>query len=54
MMNKKIQIGIICSLLSGKDFIFENTHTIKEIYSLSPQMFNVPNHDFEKNKLESL
>jgi hypothetical protein len=53
-MSKKTQTGIICALIAGKDFIFEDEDTIQEIYGLGREMFNVPNRHLETNELRSL
>ncbi|KAG2340580.1 hypothetical protein BDR05DRAFT_1002399 [Suillus weaverae] len=53
-MSKKIQSGVICMLLAGKKFVFEDMDTINEIYGLGPEMFNVPNKWLTANELASI
>ncbi|KAG2136443.1 hypothetical protein DEU56DRAFT_756348 [Suillus clintonianus] len=53
-MSKKIQTAVICALLAGKKFIFQDEDTIREIYGLGPEMFNVENPHLSPNELASI
>ncbi|KAG1727539.1 P-loop containing nucleoside triphosphate hydrolase protein [Suillus lakei] len=53
-MSKKIQTGVICALLAGKKFVFDDADTIQEIYGLGPEMFDVPNKFLTANELASM
>jgi hypothetical protein len=53
-MSKKIQTGVVCALLAGQHFVFQDSDTILDIYGLGPEMFDVPNPHLTPNELASL
>jgi hypothetical protein len=53
-MSQRIQAGVVCALLAGREFIFQDSSTIHAIYGLGPEMFDVPNPHLTPNELTSL
>ncbi|KAG2136436.1 hypothetical protein DEU56DRAFT_756342 [Suillus clintonianus] len=53
-MSKKIQTAVICALLAGRKFVFDDPDTIMDIYGLGPQMFNVENPHLTPDELASV
>ncbi|KAG0693517.1 hypothetical protein DFH29DRAFT_1007223 [Suillus ampliporus] len=56
-MSKKLQTAVLYAIIAGKDWIFDDVETMKEIYGLDQHMFAVPNThltDEERNALQGL
>jgi hypothetical protein len=53
-MSKTMQSAVICALLAAKEWIFEDEETMKDIYGLGQQMFDVPNEHLTENQRQSL
>lgn len=53
-MSQKFQTGVVCALIAGREFIFQDSLTILAIYGLGPEMFDIPNRHLTPNQLTSL